>query len=110
MEKVAVSPLSNFRSLQFQAISRGRPGFPKPLSAPPKLGLSDRGRQVSQAILASGAQLFGVISALSEGNIQNTQTNILALRSRLTHDDIVLSSQLPEPLDIPEGSILDETV
>lgn len=87
---MSVSPVSNLKSLMYSGISKGRAGFPRPLSSGGRIGLSAQSKQLSLTIVNSGAQMFSQISSLLETNNSSNQTAILALRSRLVRESVTL--------------------
>lgn len=104
---MAVGNLSFFKSSISNFAANGRQGFYKPVSPPPRIGISQSSKQIQESMLAAGADLVNTISLLSSSNISTAQTQILALQSSTVNpfnpERIELSSQ-------SSGSLLDEEV
>ena len=103
---MAVGNLSFFKSSAANFASGGRAGFYKPISSPPRIGLSQSSKQVQESILGSGAILMSTISSFT-GTVDTARTQILALQSSATDpfslDRIQLKSQ-------KSGSLVDKKV
>lgn len=95
--------LARFKSSIKSFVSQGRPGFPKPLAPPGRIGLSQSSRQQLSGFLNGGVQLFNNLLAIADTGQATNQTQILALRAQA--GDRVASFLRPE--EPSRGSSID---
>ncbi len=92
-------PMASLKSAQYSGISKGRPGFPKPLSSGGRIGLSASSRAALNSFLsstqASGNALFSA-GAEANASIENLQTQIKAIRAGLNNSQLAPSLRATE--------------